>query len=77
MAGMKASFDGARLNLANAFNRLVEADSKFSREAALEEMNNVRSAIVGLLCMYDDTEPDDARCLVEEVTLLEVEGYEI
>lgn len=69
---MKASFDGARKNLARAFNEYVESESKDPREEALRSLRDIRNSIVALLCMYDESDPDDGRCLINEVQLREV-----
>ena len=47
---MKASFDGARIRLAESFNRLTKTE--LSPEQ-LPEMRELRECVGGLLCMYD------------------------
>jgi len=66
---MKASFDGARRNLANAFNGIAKTELD---EEQKEGMHDMRNAIVGLLCMYDENSDGDCNCLIDEVRLEEV-----
>jgi len=63
---MKASFDGARRNLAHDFNKL--AKTKLSKEQ-LEVMMELRQDIGCLLCMYDDNCKDDMNDLSEKIKL--------
>ena len=63
---MRASFDGARRQLAAAFNRLNRTE--LSREQEVE-MARLRDCIGGLLCMYDDGCPDDCNDLSGSVKL--------
>ena len=66
---MKASFDGARLNLASAYNSLVRSlegvDMIEYRRG--DKLDAVCAAIGGLLCMYDDSDPDDCNDLSERI----------
>jgi hypothetical protein len=66
---MKASFDGARMNLLRDFNDL--AKTEFNNEQK-EIMKNLRSDVVALLCMYDDYDAEDCNCLIDEVTIVEI-----
>ena len=52
---MKASFDGARINLAAAFDKLA-AGNIYKEQ--IKPMRELRAAVGALLCMYDDTRPD-------------------
>ena len=72
MPGMRISFNGARKNLANAYNRLARSytDSPCDTIDGDEAMRDLRNSIVGFLCMYDDNDPDDCDCLIDEVELL-------
>jgi hypothetical protein len=60
---MKASFDGARRNLSDAYNRVARSLSdglqNTTEEALRKRMNDLRSAVVGLNCMYDPEQKDD------------------
>ena len=72
---MKASFNGARINLARAYNEVANKlmfEPVIDKEDLVSEMNNLQSAIGGLLCMYENGN-DDARDLSEDVKLIEVE----
>lgn len=67
---MKASFDGARRNLAHSFNTL--ARTKITSEQR-EHLRKLRTDIAGLLCMYDKSaQPGDCNCLIDIVPLVEV-----
>ena len=67
---MRASFDGVRRNLASDFNALAKTELNSDQKCIL---NNIRSSIVGLLCMYQDEDPDgDCNCLIESVPLEEI-----
>ena len=70
---MKASFDGARTNLARTFNALVKSGI---RQDQCDIVERLRCDIAGLLCMYDDGNPDDCHCLIDDVPLDEVHGEE-
>lgn len=71
---MKASFDGARINLANAYNKIagkVNDDIVLAKEDLADDMNNLRAAIGGLLCMHDPKQDDD--CNEIDIELVEVD----
>ena len=73
---MNASFDGARRNLANAYNdlaRKVNGDLVISSEDIIDDMHNLQACIGGLLCMYVPEDKDDCNDLSEDVKLIEVE----
>lgn len=52
---MKVSFDGARRNLANSFNKLAKTELS---EEQIIYMEDLRSCIGGFLCMYADNDED-------------------
>lgn len=62
---MKISFDGARRNLANAYNGLAERyefcnfDCEEDKRVFVCKINELQSAVGGLLCMYDPECKDD------------------
>ena len=64
---MKASFDGARINLVTSFNDfcLDETLEKLD-EQERESLNDLRTAVIGLLCMYNDSDEDDCNDLCEK-----------
>ena len=66
---MKASFDGARMNLAMEFNELARTELSPGQR---EVMGRMRSSVAGLLCMYDEG-ADDCHCLMDEVQLEEIQ----
>lgn len=66
---MKASFDEIRLRLAISFNNLALTQLT---EEQIPKMENLRSLIAGLLCMYDDSCPDDCNDLSAVARLCEV-----
>jgi len=75
---MNVSFDGARRNLANAFNRLAH-DAKYPETfeggdsshvlVEIEQLNQLGMMIGVLLCMFDDSDPQDCNDLSQEITL--------
>ena len=70
---MKASFDGARRNLATAYNCVaaqVRDDIVLSQEDLVEPMNDLAAAIGGLLCMYDPNEETDSTDLSDDIQLI-------
>jgi hypothetical protein len=60
---MKASFDGARKRLATAYNSLAshlyDGPENIDQETLTDQMEDLRSCIGGLLCMYDPTDTED------------------
>jgi hypothetical protein len=72
MAGgtMKASFNGARKNLVTDFNLLVCTKTRLDDEQK-QILNDLRNTIVGLLCMYDENDPESS-CLIDTIILEEV-----
>lgn len=72
---MKASFDGARKNLAHAYNnvaqQLKEGTQNSSEDALKRSMNDLQSAVGGLLCMYDPSCEDDCNDL-SNISLIEL-----
>ena len=71
---MKASFNGARKNLARDFNSLARTKNRLDNEQK-QALNDIRNDIVGLLCMYE--EDPDSSCLIDTVHLEEVLEDEI
>lgn len=67
---MKASFNGARKSLVRDFNILARTKTRLDEEQK-QVLNDLRNTIVGLLCMYDDNDPDSS-CLIDTVHLEEV-----
>ena len=60
---MKASFDGARRNLAHAYNdvaRTIKDEPVLTEEDLRSAMNSLQAAVGGLLCMYDPDVEGDA-----------------
>jgi len=66
---MRASFDGARKNLAMSFNRLAKTNIGENQRL---EMQDLRNSIVALLCMYDPENPKDCNDLIDTVRLEEL-----
>jgi hypothetical protein len=76
---MKASFDGARRNLAISYNKLAEKINygiALNNNDVKEEMDDLMSAIGGIVCMYDPNEETDCHDLSDEISLLEVRQSE-
>jgi len=72
---MKASFNGARRNLANDFNSTVKSmKGSEVNPMTKRHLGDLRSDIVGLLCMYDDETEGDIDLMIDEVPLVDVEG---
>lgn len=73
---MKANFDGARWNLARAYNDLMEVmpDVNMSQKKAA---NNLRAAVGALLCIHDPDNPNDCSDLSHRIGLLGPEGDRI
>ena len=72
---MKASFDGARINLAKTYNRIADQVNfgvPLSNNDLKEDMNDLMSAIGGLLCMYDSNDENDCNDLSDKIKLIEV-----
>lgn len=70
---MKASFNGARRNLATAFSRLVRNLIPTTRsQRTLDRLDELRSAIGALLAMYDPNVDGDADDLSETIRLPEI-----
>lgn len=72
---MKASFNGARINLARAYNSVANKlmfEPVIDKDDLVSEMNDLQSAIGCLLCMYENGN-NDAKDLSEDVKLIEVE----
>lgn len=72
---MKASFDGARKNLAQAYNKIAEQLNfgiPLSNIDLMKDMNDLQSAVGALLCMYDDQQSDDCHDL-SNIDLITVE----
>lgn len=67
---MKASFNGARKNLARSFNRMAETNLD---EHQREEMIHLRQSVAALLCMYDPDNSKDCDELIDSVYLAEIE----
>lgn len=67
---MKVSIDGARRNLAGAFNKLVRTQRR--GECTKEAMGDLGTIVGLLLCVYDDSVKDDFSDLSEVVRLEEV-----
>lgn len=74
---MKASFDGARKNLARAYNEMYHNSTLITDEYGRkkrgvdeEEVMWLRSMIGNLLCMHDPNVEDDCTMLADSVTLL-------
>jgi len=66
---MNASFDGARIHLAQAYNSLA---SKTLSEEMIEPMEQLRQCVGSFLAMYDkEMQPDDGHDLSEKIMLLE------
>ena len=65
---MKASFDGARINLAYAFDRVARTGLT---QEQLVPMRELREAVGALLCMYDDTR-ENCNNLSDRIRLREV-----
>ena len=63
---MKASFNGARRNLASAYNRLALTSLD---EGQRDVMLDLHNAVVALLCMYDPDDANDCDDLSETVEL--------
>ena len=62
---MKASFDGARRNLARAFNEVASTDLSAEQ---IRPMSELRQAVGALLCMYDkNMQPEDGNDLSDIV----------
>jgi len=76
---MKVSFDGARRNLANSYNRIADQLNfgiPLSNNDLKEDMDNLMSAIGGMLCMYDPNNETDCKDLSDEISLIEVRKNE-
>ena len=71
---MKASFNGARKNLVHAYNRTVRAFRNEDSYEAIDGFESMRQIIVGLLCMHDDSDPDDCDEMTEYCERLEQVG---
>jgi len=74
---MKASFDGARVNLAKNYNTIAEQLNfgiPLSHKDLQKEMNDLQCSIGALLCMYDPNQETDCKDLSDEITLIEVRG---
>lgn len=67
---MRASFNGARRNLAAAYNELYRRHP----EIETDEWCDLHNAIVGLLCMYDPNVDGDLDDLIEVVRLPDLDG---
>ena len=63
---MKASFDGARKRLGDQFNRLVHTNIDHEQKGILDDM---RTTVIALLCMYDPNERNDCNDLSSTVRL--------
>lgn len=62
---MRVSFNGARRNIAMAFNDVV-------RDPSPDNLNDLRNVIVGFLCMYDDNVKGDFDNLIDDIKLVDV-----
>ena len=72
---MQASFNGARKHLAADFNSTVKSmKGSEVNPMTKRHLGDLRSDIVGLLCMYDDECEGDIDMLMDEVSLVTVEG---
>jgi len=65
---MKASFNGARINLVRAFNDLAKTELDDEQKDAMGELH---FAVVSLLCMYDDNVHGDCDMLADKVAISE------
>jgi hypothetical protein len=81
---MKASFDGARINLARSFNEVVRVvegnDDGGLNPGAMRELRealwDLRANVGGMLCLYDPDCEDDINMLADKITLLEPDEVE-
>ena len=78
---MKCSMDGARINLARTYNRLIRAIREIDegKGHGIEERNEalceLQQDIGIMLCMYDDKD-EHCNMLAEKVTLLDAPGWD-
>lgn len=73
---MKVSFDGMRRNIARSYNEMaIKLKDIPLDENQKEAIEQLRSNIGGLLCVYDDEVPD-CNDLSEMVELVSIDGKE-
>lgn len=70
---MRVNFDGARRNLATAFNDLVDA-WEWTPASRLKALGNLQDVISIFLCMNDDEVPDDYNDLSGKIKLRPIDG---
>ena len=55
---MKVSFNGARINLARAYNEFYASVENDLQQHQKDKLLELRSNIGGFLCMYEEGNPD-------------------
>jgi hypothetical protein len=55
---VKVSFNGARINLARAYNDFYQSIESDLQQHQKDKLRELRSNIFGFLCMYEEGNPD-------------------
>lgn len=79
MSGMTLDFNNLRINAANAYNDLVTVLNRERNERGLvkvyeedleEPLRDLRRMIGMIMCVYDDSDNPEFRCVVDDVEMI-------